>query len=393
MEDQVNVKELILSLESAVGEMSEISSDMELNILDNHRQVQSLEAQLLDVTVTLEQMEEHGGVSRAMIQPYAEHLSAEYPLGGFTANPSQTNLRPAQVALEARVDQLMKGLLVALGLLLVQLIRWFVQQRRSVKRVEEIKNRAATILKKQELPASVSVEFTRISELVASVNDPFVSALAAYPKHGGDTAGLREQLSVLNKIDRSLARLQFSPPEVVAEREKDIAIDATRMYQAIQAAVLEFRRHYEGVVPNAKPSEPGKIYYGDVVMREYREAVQQFEHEPAKHMSQEDLLKHFYRGSDASLSQRYPVFSEYLSDKGEFSKRVRELEDVTNSLKKQQANIQDIGATTNLTELIKAVYGEVNGSYTWIHTVNTIVGHEAKIYTRLLKEASDQQSA
>lgn len=131
--------------ESSVG-----LEEVELDVKDCEQTIASLEAQLLDVTVTLESIESNGGVSRQDIERFAEFLPQDYPLASFTQRPSMTNVDVATVSLEGRVAYVLSAIAVAIATLIVKLFTWLRKRRKGDEKTEKKKSQAVDALKSLE---------------------------------------------------------------------------------------------------------------------------------------------------------------------------------------------------------------------------------------------------
>lgn len=100
--------------------------DQPLDLMDEEEQLASLEASFFDLQATMEHMMSIGGVSRDIIEGYADAIKAPGGLNGFTKTPTKVNYDIALEALEDHSKTIIGAIIAVIGVIMVKIVGWLV---------------------------------------------------------------------------------------------------------------------------------------------------------------------------------------------------------------------------------------------------------------------------
>jgi hypothetical protein len=111
--------------------------DQPLDLMDEEEQLASLEASFFDLHATMEHMMSIEGVSRDIIEGYADAIKAPGGLNGFTKTPTKVNYDIALEALEDHSKTIIGAIIAVIGVIMVKIVGWLVDMFLNRTKVED----------------------------------------------------------------------------------------------------------------------------------------------------------------------------------------------------------------------------------------------------------------
>lgn len=131
-----------------------MNDEIEDIISDEVETITTLEAELIDVTAALEQIEEESGVTKQLALSVEQYLPEDLPVASFTQMPTRTNYEVTVTSLENRKNAIIGAIVVALIAIVSKLIEWVFSRKsrqemdKAVERIQSLKAESENIDRK-----------------------------------------------------------------------------------------------------------------------------------------------------------------------------------------------------------------------------------------------------
>lgn len=396
-----------------------MSEEIDDIIAEEVESISSLEAELIDVTTALEQIQAECGVSKQLALSVEHYLPEDLPIASYTRTPTRTNYDVTVASLEDRKNAIIGAIVLALVAIIGKLIEWLFNR----KSRQEMEKAAETIrnIKAESEELDKTAKSTKNSGNVSGDEETFdyddsrrkadkeIKLLADdYNKRLEEfwnyfvesnftklqskyksMFGAQEDILV-DYVDNIVGAMDYYKDLVTRDHENPIS--ASSEFDSLTGLLSDKAQYIKGKLSgfsDVSPTMSNKVFLQDV-MRAVKVDVDQEQAQPGRELRRQDAIDHLTTlvthsdiGAHFEGQVRDPFF---WRDDRMVQRRLKGLKKSAEGLKRYTEVQSDIVQVANMAkDSLKILRREVWGVMTFVKVLETLTDNQEKCFNLLLE--------